>query len=344
MVEVTPKRAEISIRYWRYLAFLGILLLVVLVSGWRIFWSSFGASNAHMERIRGSIGFLNRTRPNTKPEDNLASALRLHGLEKIGPRRFALIFSATDSSGSPLTVVNVSELKIRAGETTSDLADTTVDVVTPLHMMNHWTEEISFANVMDYSGSMRRSDLTAVENNYHLFINTLIMPFHAGVIKFNSTSNEILALTGDKTALDSAIAKQVPLQTTALYEGMDNGIRMVQARPHFRFLLLTTDGNNNVHGTTLDEVLQRARTHFISVFVLGFGWLNPANLKKIADETDGYYIYMHESDELSSWFPKIAQIVNNVQVAEFTTPTDYNRPGLIEATLTTSAGILTRSR
>ncbi|HNW35890.1 MAG TPA: hypothetical protein PKM25_13210, partial [Candidatus Ozemobacteraceae bacterium] len=118
----------------------------------------------------------------------------------------------------------------------------------------------------------------------------------------------------------------------------------VQARRWLRFLLLTTDGNDNASSHSLDEIILRSRQHFVSGFVLGFGWLNVDILKRIAEETDGYYVYVPDSSELSKWFPKIAKIVNNTQVAEVSLPTDQSLPLSIELTVNANGTRLKRSR
>jgi len=344
MVEVAPKRGEIQIRYWKYLAFLAFVLFFGFLALWGLLGSQWGASNPLAEWFRRYLNAVNRFRPNAKPEDNLANALRLHGVEKIGDKRFALLFSVTDKNGDPLAAILPNEITIAAGKVGAQPSPAVVDRVAPLHMKSGWNDKISFASVMDYSGSMFPEDISAIENNYSSFINSLVCPYAATVIKFNNGVNEILPLSSNKGDIDAALKNSVPLQNTAFYEGMDKGISNIQARQHLRFVLLTTDGNDNRSSIHLDEVINRSRNHFVSAFVLGFGWLNVDVLKKIADECQGYYVYVPDSRDLKDWFVKMAKIVNNVQVAEFSTSTDFQLPESLVVTVTTGGTTLSKTR
>ncbi len=343
MVEVAPRTGEIRINYWRYVAFLMLLGLLGLGTLWMTYSSTWGASNPFAEWLRKYLSVANRFRPGAKPEDNLASALRLHGIEKLGEKRYAVLFTVTDANGDPLTSVRPADVEVLLGSQASSRQRAMIDRVTPLHMLNQ-QDPVSFAGVMDYSGSMFPEDISAIETNYATFLNAVVLPFSGSIIKFNNTVNEMVALTSNKGDIESAVKKPVPLENTAFYSGIDKGIATVQARRWLRFLLLTTDGNDNASSHSLDEIILRSRQHFVSGFVLGFGWLNVDILKRIAEETDGYYVYVPDSSELSKWFPKIAKIVNNTQVAEVSLPTDQSLPLSIELTVNANGTRLKRSR
>ncbi|HEY9070810.1 MAG TPA: vWA domain-containing protein [Candidatus Ozemobacteraceae bacterium] len=343
MVEVAPRTGEIKINYWRYIAFLVLLALLGLGTVWTMYSSSWGASNPFAEWLRKYLSLANRFRPNAKPEDNLANALRLHGIEKLGEKRYAVLFTATDANGDPLTTVRAADLEIQLGTDAAARQRALVDRVVPLHMMNQ-PDPVAFAGVMDYSGSMFPEDISAIESNFTAFLNAVVLPFSGTIIKFNNTVNTMNPLTPNKGDIEAAVKKPVPLENTAFYSGIDKGIADIQARRWMRFLLLTTDGNDNASGHTLEEVITRARQHFVSGFVLGFGWLNVGILKQIAEETDGYYVYVPDSSQLTTWFPKIAKIVNNVQVAEVSLPTDANLPLSVSITLNANGTRLQRSR
>lgn len=343
MVEVAPRTGEIRINYWRYVAFLIFLALLGGGTLWMMYSSSWGASNPFAEWLRKYLSVANRFRPSAKPEDNLASALRLHGIEKLGEKRYAVLFTVTDAKGDPLTTVNSSDVEVQLGDKAASRQRATVGRVIPLHMMNQ-PDPVSFAGVMDYSGSMFPEDIGAIESNYSAFLNAIVLPFSGSIIKFNNVVNTMNALTSDKRDIEKAVKTPVPQENTAFYSGIDKGISDIQARRWMRFLLLTTDGNDNASSHTLDDVILRSRQHFVSGFVLGFGWLNVDILKRIAEETDGYYVYVPDSGELSKWFPKISKIVNNVQVAEVSLPVDQGLPLSISMTVNANGARLQRSR
>ncbi|MBP7634054.1 VWA domain-containing protein [Candidatus Ozemobacteraceae bacterium] len=343
MVEVAPRTTEIRINPWRFIAFLVFLALIAGGTLWSIYSSSWGASNSFAEWLRKYLSVVNRFRPNTKPEDNLASALRLHGIEKLGEKRYAVLFTVTDKNGDPLTTVNAADVEVQLGDKPASRQRAIVDRVAPLHLMNQ-PDPVSFSGVMDYSGSMFPEDISAIESNYSTFLSAIVMPLSGSIVKFNNTVNTMTDLTASKSEIEKAVKQAVPLENTALYSGIDKGISTVQARRWMRFLLLTTDGNDNSSSHTLEEVLLRSRQHFVSCFTLGFGWLNVDILKRIAEETDGYYVYVPDSGELSKWFPKISKIVNNVQVAEVALPSDLSLPLSVSMTVNANGTRLQRSR
>ncbi|MFZ2959580.1 MAG: VWA domain-containing protein [Candidatus Ozemobacteraceae bacterium] len=345
MVEVNPRSEPIRIRYWHYIYFLIVLALLCFALLWTILGTQWGASNSASEFLRRYLSAVNRFRPSAKPEDNLANALRIHGIEKLGERRYALLFSATDAKGEPVVTVPPTDVTIIVGSGAGALKPALVDRVTPLCQMNAWTEKTSFAGIMDYSGSMFPEDIRNIESNYSSFIGGILFPFNAAIYKFHNDVLETLALSADKKAVEQAVSSKTDLGGgTALYEAMVKGITAVQARPHLRFLLLTTDGNNNTGAFDLDEVLRRGRQQFVSNVVFGFGWLNVQNLKQIAEKTDGYYVYVPDSSELKNWFPKLAKIVNNVQVAEFAPDADLPPIPSVELSVKVGGIILKRTR
>ncbi|MBF0501216.1 MAG: VWA domain-containing protein [Candidatus Riflebacteria bacterium] len=345
MVEVNPRTAPIRIKYWHYILFLALLTLLALAVLWSLLDTQWGASSSYSEFFRRYLSSVNKFRPSAKPEDNLSNALRIHGVEQVGDKRYVLLFSATDDKGEPIVSFPSADITVSVGQASAALTPAIVDHVTPINQMAAWNEKVSFAGIMDYSGSMFQEDIRNIESNYSSFISGILFPFNAAIYKFHSDVLETLALSSDKKAIENAVMTTVALGgATALYEAMDKGITAIQARPHLRFLLLTTDGNNNAGSVDLPSVLRRSRQHFISTFVFGFGWLNVQTLKQITEDTDGYYVYVPDSKDLKSWFPKLAKIVNNVQVVEFSPSANLTMPPSVELTVKVNGTILKRTR
>lgn len=344
MVEIAPSGGKLYIPVWKYVLFLVLLLFFCLGLALYMLNSQYGARSGWLESMRRYLSFASRFNPNLKAEDNFSDSLRIHGLETIEPGRFRLFVSATTVDGSPVTVLNAGELDLKIADSSGKGTPISIIRVRPIHMHTQLINPISYSMVMDYSGSMFSSDLTAIENNFSEFSDEIEPDFSAAIIKFNTRANEITPLTSDKAEIERGILRRVPLQNTAMYDGIDMGVEKIQGQPHFRFIVLTTDGNDNASFIGIDEAIRRCRTHNISVFVFGFGWLNVETLRKLAQETDGYYSYVADSSSLGDWFKKLGQIINNVQVIEFSTSPDFSMPGSIELTLSTPSGKVTRTR
>ncbi|MDD3146496.1 MAG: VWA domain-containing protein [Candidatus Riflebacteria bacterium] len=344
MVEVAPGNERLRIPAWKYILFLVLFLLMCLGILWYMLASNYGASNSLLETLRRYLSFVSAFHPNIKPEDDFSNALRIHGVEKNSPKKFFMFVSMTDNDGSPLKVINAANVTVLAKDKSGADLNAIVDRVRPLHAYGDMADPMSFSSVMDYSGSMFPEDLTAIEDNFSALIDQILIPFTGGVIKFNNKVNEVQPLTTDKNALKTSIKKRIMLQNTALFDGVDAGVDKIQARPHFRFVILTTDGNDNASNASLDDVIRRCQIHNTSVFVFGFGWLEVTNLRNLSNSTDGYYSYVPDSSKLAEWFKKLGQIINNVQVVEFSVTNDTNQPGSIELTINEGGQKLTRTR
>jgi len=342
MVEVSPRSGPIRIQVWRLLLSLGVLAGLALLLLWLLLGTQWGATNPFSEWARRFLAPVNRFRPTARPEDNLPSALRIHGFEKLADRRYALLFSATDRKGEPLSSLTPADVTVLAGAPGAR-QPATVARVTPLGRVEGWNDKASFACVMDYSGSMFAQDIRNIESEYKRFLGGLQFPSGASVYKFHQSVYEIRPFSQDRSLVEEALARPLPLgPATALHQAMEQGALSVQGRPHLRALLLTTDGNNNVPGLALDDVLRRCRQQYLSAFVFGFGWLNVEVLRRIAEETDGYYVYVPDSAQLKDWFPRLAGIVNHIQVAECVTPADL--PASVSLELRVIAGGLSLTR
>ena len=344
MVEIAPSGGKLYIPVWKYVLFLALLLVLCLLFALYLLNSHFGAQFGWLESMRRYLSFASRLNPNLKAEDNFADALRIHGLEKIDPGRFRLFVSATKADGSPVTVLNPGELDLKIADNSGKGTPVMIDRVRPMHMYSHLTNPISYSMVMDYSGSMFPGDLTAIERNFSEFSNEIEPDFSAAIIKFNTRPVEIAPLTSDMTEIEQGISRRIPLQNTAMYDAIDMGVEKIQGQPHLRFIVLTTDGNDNASFIDMEEAIRRCRIHNISIFVFGFGWLNVNTLRELADRTDGYYSYVTNSSSLGDWFKKLGQIINNIQVIEFSTSPDFTMPGSMELTINTSSGKITRTR
>ncbi|MBU1109083.1 MAG: VWA domain-containing protein [Candidatus Riflebacteria bacterium] len=344
MVEIAPGSERLRIPVGKYLLFLFIILLLLIGLLWYLLSSNYGAQNSFLESLRRYLSFFSSYHPNLQPEDDFNTALRIHGFERDEARKFRLFVSVTDKDGSPVKVLNASDVKLKVVSNSGQDLDARIDRARPLHMYSEWAAPISFTSVMDYSGSMFPQDLTAIETNYSALINQISLPLSASVVKFNSRVHDILELSEDRQEIIAAIQKRIKLENTALFDGISRGIEKVQSRPHLRFIILTTDGNDNASTDSLESVIKRCQTHNIAVFVFGFGWLDIKNLRDISESTDGYYSYVPDSSKLDEWFQKIGQIINNVQVIEFSTNADMNQPGSVELSIDAAGQTMKRVR
>jgi VWFA-related protein len=184
-------------------------------------------------------------------------------------------------------------------------------------------EPISVALVMDYSDSMSSSDLSYMENSAKSFIDKLnpatAIPDEAAIIKF-STSYEMIVPPGwttDKDALKTAIDSPFSRGNTALYNALSLAIQETANRGNRRAIIVITDGDNNVPGKTLDEVIAEAKNSGIRIFTIGLGNAVPAVLSQIASETGGQYYSAPTSTDLDTIYLQIAETLVGQYLLEY---------------------------
>jgi uncharacterized protein YegL len=297
-----------------------------------------------METLRKYLRIANSFRPNIKPEDDFSNGLRIHGFNKTSAKRFYFFVSATDANGSPITSLNPAEINLKIKNSSGNDVRAMVDRVRPLHLYKDLVAPLAFSSVMDYSGSMFPQDIKSIESNFSTLVDDLLLQPVGAVIKFNDNAMVVTDLTEDPKQILDGIKKSVPLKNTALYDGLDKGVEKIQTQSNFKFIVLTTDGNDNASTTTIEEAIRRCRQHNVSIFAFGFGWLDVRVLKKLSQETDGYYSYVPDSSNLDEWFTKTVKIINHVQVIEFSTDLDMNAPGQAELSINTGKTKLSRTK
>jgi VWFA-related protein len=85
----------------------------------------------------------------------------------------------------------------------------------------------------------------------------------------------IQPLTTDHKLALSRIQEQVPWGQTPLYDGITQGLQLIETA-HYpnRVLIVVSDGLDNTSEVKVDEVLDRARTDLVTIYVIGVGNLN----------------------------------------------------------------------
>lgn len=343
MVEVAPNSFKLKIPIFKYVLLLLLLVIAALIALFFLVNSHFAVRSSWGEWARNRARFMVRSTPDIEPVNDFESAIKIHGLQPISSRRFRLFVSVTDKNARPWVTLDAFDKNLQIEDGSGVTLPAIIDRVRPLSMYDY-DDSFSFSAVMDYSASMFRTDIEAIENNFDSMLDNISIGYSASIIKFNNQANRIIDLTDDLQFIKDAVSKSVPLQNTALYDAVQMAAEELESRPHMRFIVLTTDGNDNVSNTTLDQVLDFCKDNDISVFVFGFGWLNVDILERFARETHGYYTYVTDSGMLDEWFEKLAAILNNVQVIEFSTDRDMQRPSMVDLTITTPEGEFSATR
>lgn len=346
MVEVAPaaRGQKLVVPAFKYIVVLLILALIAFGVLCFFISSRAGAKSSRLEELRCYLPVFSVFGPNLKPEDNLGSALKIHGFERFDAGRFYVFFSATNKDGSPITSLSPSQVSVKLTSDSSANANALIKSLKPLSSYSNWAKPLSLAAVIDNSGSMLQNDLQELSNNYEQFFNSVKLPYEAAVFKFSTRVNELQGLTSDKQLVVSALKKAAPRAQTALYDAICEAISKLKGQEHLRLVILSTDGTDNKSLSTLDNTIRQCLMHGISVFTLGFGWLDAATLHTLSDKSDGYHAYVPKSANLAEWFKKLADIINNVYVLELAADLDMNAPKTLELNVDINSSKLSRTK
>ncbi|MBN2095292.1 MAG: VWA domain-containing protein [Candidatus Aenigmarchaeota archaeon] len=163
---------------------------------------------------------------------------------------------------------------------------------------------IDIALIIDNSGSIDNSELTAMKNAFKGFVDAFLpdTPTHIAVVKFNTDGDLVLDYSGDATEIKNAIDS---VSTSDGYTNWDDGLKEAQDEfdnsPKPDLYVFASDGQPNRHGDpavdgepeSLAAAIERANQLKLSgvrIITLGIGVTGDgaSNLKAISSE-DAYY-------------------------------------------------------
>ncbi|MDZ7331613.1 MAG: VWA domain-containing protein [candidate division KSB1 bacterium] len=147
------------------------------------------------------------------------------------------------------------------------------------------------------------------------------------IIQFSGSVHLATDFTADTAALMNVIQKPLPASNDhRLYDAIFSGIEQT-ALTHGRkavFVYTSSPNSGSFHG--LNDVIHHADTLGVPVFVFGFGNADQANLKRLAEETGGIFIYEKDTRDMWYIFKLFAEMFKNHYVLAHTT-TDTTRDG-----------------
>lgn len=170
--------------------------------------------------------------------------------------------------------------------------------------------------VLDTSGSMEGSSMTAAKNAAHEFVNKLQLSsssdFRVGLIEFESYVRTVIDLTYDQNKLHTAISELQIGNQTAMGEAILVATEKLSNEGRLdaqKTILLLTDGKSN--GDVLPSNAARtANDNDVSIFSVGYGSeADTLTLNRISDITGGKSYEAITGQELVSAFSDIANTI-----------------------------------
>ncbi|MBL0176948.1 MAG: VWA domain-containing protein [Ignavibacteria bacterium] len=168
----------------------------------------------------------------------------------------------------------------------------------------------SAVNVMfclDASGSMQLSfpDLKAAAKDV---IDSLPLHDRVGIVSFGSSTKLEYPLSTDKEAVKRAIDSMRTSGSTAMYDALDSAIARMGNVSGEKYIVLLTDGVDNMSKTTLDRVAKRIRDAGIVIIAISFGDPGRAkeDLQRLALQSNGLYYTLVSQAQLLNTFRDIS--------------------------------------
>lgn len=247
-----------------------------------------------------------------------------------------VIVSVTDAAGRPVTGLTTANFTLKESGSTRTIT------VSPVGG-GSTSGALSLAILIDTSGSISSTDLANEKAAAKQLVTQVGASDLVAVYRFESTVQLVQDFTSDKTKLNTAIDGIPAGGNTALYQAIQTASQALGARTGRKAIVLMTDGEDSVGGTSIDQAIAAAKTAGVPVFPVGFGSANQTILTRIATETGGFYSTSSTSANLQTILQSIGQVISSqYEIAYTSLNTSSDNP--VEITVTYNGQTATASR
>lgn len=194
------------------------------------------------------------------------------------------------------------------------------------------TEEISGEDhvvlELDHSGSMRDSnglyESRKQAEEYIKLLQEEDKNVTLGVIGFSDEIETFTEFTRDYEEAYHNLYHDLS-GSTAIYDTVIEGVEMLEDTDGNRSIILMTDGLDNESDASLDEAIEEAEQHDVTVHPIGLGsGVDFEVLEKLADETGGQVYGTEAAENLGNIYSDITQDSDYVYTLSYMTPHPYD--------------------
>jgi len=184
--------------------------------------------------------------------------------------------------------------------------------------------------VVDLSGSMQGRPLADAQAAAGRFVSLMGARDRVAIVAFSSTARVVSGFANDPVALKAAIASLSSGGSTALYDGVAVGVDLfsVSAAPR-RAIVVLSDGRDTVSATSLDTVVEAARSARAPIYAVGIqsSDYQAKPLQTMASTTGGRLTSARDSSTLGTIFGALATELNRPYSVTYTS-TEPDTPDL----------------
>jgi len=257
--------------------------------------------------------------------DNLSNIVVPLG-QGVVSNRPTLFVAGASLTGEPL-VMNSSTIKVEAlvGGSFVTLQPSDYNLK-PLLDFEHQVL-ISLSSVLDYSASMRDGDLDNAIEIYTGIFKLFDGFFEGEIFYFSNEVTKIVPFASELSILLGGIERDNDYvrNMTALHDGIGEGLEGLTHRDTpIKLLVVATDGQeNNSKNYDKASIIAKAKEGKIRIIFLGSLFSDVDDMRDIAKETNGFFIYTYALLDLKNKALKLMEILKNIQSVEITNTT-YN--------------------
>jgi VWFA-related protein len=202
------------------------------------------------------------------------------------------------------------------------------DKLQTLTVFDNRYRPISIVVLLDTSLSMT-GNLKLLQAAAEQFIIRLFPQDEAKIGAFHDRIELSAAFTNDRDSLISDLRNLHFGNSTRLYDALYFGLDALQEAKERKVILVLTDGDDFGSKRGSSDILERARTEEVMVYVIGIesDFFNgreriqtrpDRGLKRIAEETGGGYFVLEKTSELGVTFTRVVQELHSQYVLGFT--------------------------
>ncbi len=195
--------------------------------------------------------------------------------------------------------------------------------------------------VIDTSGSMRGEGINGAKSAADAFLDKVPPDVRVGVVSFSATAVLRVAPTTDRNSVRSAISGLQAAGETALYDGIQLGLRALGSTG-VRSLLLLSDGADTASKqATLESVTRLASSTSASIDAVAFktsGSVGPV-LDQVTSGAHGTVFQAGQASEIARAFTRVAKQVSDQLLITADVPGDLAGTSQTVAVTATAGGL-----
>lgn len=219
--------------------------------------------------------------------------------------RVNLLFTVTDKKGRFMTDLKKNDFEITENKRKQNILEFTAETDLPLRL----------AILVDTSNSIR-TRFRFLQDAAIDFINTAMRTGQdkAIIMHFDSVAQLAVSLTGDKTALATAVRRLQAGGGTALYDSIYRASEeLIKDEPHDKYrraLIILSDGEDTLSEFSREQALEMAQKADVVIYTVSTNITHNAAdgdkvLKYMAEQTGGLAYFPFKEEDLGQSFVNI---------------------------------------